>query len=553
MSSRLPGPNLWAVLDAADTLPTGSLLVNVVGTGSKGPIGWVEVYLGCLEPVPSDQERRFDAGVRPMSKTSRGRSGVLARALAVAVMASIGALGGLAAASPTLPSSTRQRANLQGIHKIRHVIVIFQENRSFDSYFGTYPGADGIPMRNGVPTPCVPNPAGGTCVRPFVDHADLNGGGPHDAVNSTADVAGGTMSGFLGQAEHGRRDCVDPTDPACTNGAVRSVMGYHVRTDIPNYWAYAKAFVLQDHLFESVHSWSFPSHLFLVSGWSADCASPTNPMSCKSSLDPVNRSVSSPTPFAWTDLTYLLYRHHVSWGWYLDGGAAPPVANLFHRGQGVPLSFVGGVPKIWNVLPGFTDVHTDHQIGNITTDDTFFDQAAKGTLPAVSWLLPDGPDSEHPPALVSTGQSYVTRLVNAVMQGPDWRSSAIFLTWDDWGGFYDHVAPPTVDALGYGIRVPGIVISPYAKRGFVDHQTLSFDAYLKFIEDDFLGGQRLDPKTDGRPDGRPDTREGVAILGNLVKDFNFARAPRAPLVLPQCPKTTLTGVPSPAPNCAPPR
>jgi phospholipase C len=127
------------------------------------------------------------------------------------------------------------------------------------------------------------------------------------------------------------------------------------------------------------------------------------------------------------------------------------------------------------------------------------------------------------------------------MQGPDWDSTAIFLTWDDWGGFYDHVKPPVVDENGYGLRVPGLVISPYAKRGFIDHQTLSFDAYLKFIEDDFLGGQRLDPRTDGRPDPRPTVRENVAILGDLAHDFDFTQPPRPPLILQPYPRTTLTG------------
>ncbi len=117
------------------------------------------------------------------------------------------------------------------------------------------------------------------------------------------------------------------------------------------------------------------------------------------------------------------------------------------------------------------------------------------------------------------------------MQGPDWNSTAIFLAWDDWGGFYDHVVPPKVDENGYGLRVPGIVISPYAKKGYIDQQTLSFDAYLKFIEDDFLGGQRLDPKTDSRPDPRPDVRENASQLGNLLADFDFSQAPRSPLVL----------------------
>jgi phospholipase C len=128
------------------------------------------------------------------------------------------------------------------------------------------------------------------------------------------------------------------------------------------------------------------------------------------------------------------------------------------------------------------------------------------------------------------------------MQGPAWESAASFRTWDDWGGFYDHVPPPVVDANGYGLRVPGIVISPFARAGFIDHQTLSFDAYVKFIEDDFLGGQRLDPNTDGRPDPRPDVRENASILGDLTQDFDFTQAPRPPVKLDPQPS------PGPAPT-----
>jgi len=122
-------------------------------------------------------------------------------------------------------------------------------------------------------------------------------------------------------------------------------------------------------------------------------------------------------------------------------------------------------------------------------------------------------------------------LINAIMQSPNWNSTAIFLAWDDWGGFYDHVVPPTVDENGYGLRVPGIVISPYAKKGYIDHQTLSFDAYDKFIEDDFLNSQRIDPKTDGRPDPRPDVRENASQLGNLLNDFDFNQSPRPAMIL----------------------
>ncbi len=129
------------------------------------------------------------------------------------------------------------------------------------------------------------------------------------------------------------------------------------------------------------------------------------------------------------------------------------------------------------------------------------------------------------------------------MKSPDWSSTAIFLQWDDWGGFYDNVAPPSVDQNGYGLRVPAMVISPYAKKGYIDHQTLSSDAYLKFIEDDFLGSSRINPKTDGRPDPRPDVREDVKILGNMVNDFNFSQAPRKPVLLPTNPPTDSPSIP----------
>ena len=125
--------------------------------------------------------------------------------------------------------------------------------------------------------------------------------------------------------------------------------------------------------------------------------------------------------------------------------------------------------------------------------------------------------------------AYVTRLVNAAMQGPDWNSTAIFLTWDDWGGFYDHVVPPRIDGNGYGLRVPGLVISPWARAGAIDHTQLSFDSYLRLIEDRFVGGQRLDPKTDGRPDARPTVRERLA--NPLNKAFDFTQQPLPPLIL----------------------
>jgi phospholipase C len=430
-----------------------------------------------------------------------------------------------------------------GIHKIKHVVIIMQENRSFDSYFGTYPGADGIPMQNGVPTVCVPDPATGQCVKPYHDTQDMNQGGPHGQANALADVNGGQMNGFVGQQEKGKKGCTNPNDPACSLGSQPDVMGYHTGSDIPNYWSYAQHFVLQDHLFEPDASWSLPAHLFLVSEWSAYCSNPGDASSCVNNIKgPVTTQQAQPgnADYAWTDLTYLLHKDNVSWGYYLSNGSEPDceddaeICTPQTQKRQSPT-----VPGIWNPLPNFDTVKQDGQQGNIQEVSNFINAAKNGTLPAVSWVVPNGKISEHPPALVSVGQSYVTSLVNDIMQGPEWSSTAIFLTWDDWGGFYDHVTPPTVDQNGYGLRVPGIVISPYAKAGYIDHQTLSFDAYAKFIEDDFMGGQRLDPKTDGRPDPRPDVRENASILGNLVNDFDFNQNPLPTLILPTNPQTDL--------------
>jgi phospholipase C len=447
-----------------------------------------------------------------------------------------------------IPVSGRPTASLrapalavaaQGIHKIRHIVVIVQENRSFDSYFGTYPGADGIPMKSGVPTVCLPDPARGGCDRPFHDASDVTAGGPHGYGSAIADIAGGRMTGFVAQAEKALAGCNARQNPGCARSGVPDVLGYRDGREIPNYWTYARDFVLQDHMFESALSWTLPSHLYLVSGWSATCSNPLDPMSCRTDLvSPDPEGPSSRTPgYAWTDLTYLLHRAGVSWRYYVDSGYQPDCDDAAiscpKRPQAPTIS------EYWNPLPDFTDVHADGQLGDIQGVSAFRTAALKGTLPAVSWVVPNSRDSEHPPALTSVGQSYVTGLIDDVMRGLDWSSTAIFLTWDDWGGFYDDVAPPRVDAGGYGLRVPALVISPYARRGYVDHQILSFDAYLKFIEDDFLGGARLDPSTDGRPDSRPDVRETAPQLGDLTADFDFSQPPRPPVLLPVHPVTDL--------------
>ncbi len=370
------------------------------------------------------------------------------------------------------------------------------------------------------------------CVKPYHNTAVVNIGGPHDNSVFTEDLDGGKMDGFV----KARETCMNALDPfGCQAGTVNDVMGYHTAHEIPNYWSYARNYVLQDHLFEPVNSWSLPAHLYLVSGWSANCTTVADPMSCSSAneLPPLPQDFGPaphhPPDYAWTDLTWLLYRARVSWSYYIQPGPEPDCETgrmICKYNAQDP-----GTPGIWNPLPSFDTVKQDGQTTDIRATGDLFTAAQAGHLPEVSWVIPNGIDSEHPDSSIRTGQAYVTRIINAIMRSRDWSSTAIFISWDDWGGFYDHVPPPAVDGYGYGFRVPGIVISPYARRGFVDHQRLSHDALTKFIEDDFLGGRRIDPRTDGRPDPRPDVRERAPGLGNLVRDFNFSQRPRAPLIL----------------------
>ena len=429
-------------------------------------------------------------------------------------------------------------APVERLDKIKHVIVVMQENRSFDSYFGTFPGANGIPMKNGEPSVCVTDPKGDICWRPYHEPRMRHGGGPHGAKNAKGDINGGKMDGFIEQAHDAPHRCKNPNDPVCAPESALDVMGYHDAREIPNYWEYARQFVLQDRMFQPNASWSLPEHLFMVSAWSAYCRKAKDPFSCRNALTSPNgpgNNLGREGKYAWTDLTHLLHRAGVSWRYYVFKGGEPDC----RENEDIdckPAEQKATTPGIWNPLPNFTTVKQNRQLKNIQSINHFFRAAKAGNLPAVSWVIPNDRASEHAPSRVDVGQAYVTRVINAVMQSSDWDSSVIFLSWDDWGGFYDHVQPPMVDRNGYGLRVPGLVISPYARRGFIDHQTLSFDAYLKFIEDVFLGGQRLDPATDGRPDPRPTVRENVSRLGDLRKDFDFSQPPRPPLVLDPNPK-----------------
>lgn len=364
-----------------------------------------------------------------------------------------------------------------GLEKIQHFVFIMQENRSFDHYFGTYPGAEGLP--SGV---CVPNPAGGACISPYHDAQLVNQGGAHNWINALNCIDGGLMDGFIaGSAQN-------PGD----------VMGWHDSREISNYWDYARLYVLQDRLFESITSYSLPAHLYMLAAQSGGY---------------IGTGQAQPQSYAFPEITLLLGSGKIDWKYYVNRGKTAGAAD-------------GGVADVdsdettytfWNPLPAFPAVKNDAtQFGRLTDATQFYTDAQNGALPQVSWIIPNSDLSEHPPASVATGMNYVTGLVNAVMNSPEWNTTAIFIAWDDWGGFYDHVDPPKVDQYGLGIRVPGLVVSPYARQGYVDHKTYSFESWLRIVEERF----GVYPMT-----GRDNTANDMADA------FDFTQQPRAPVPL----------------------
>ncbi len=444
------------------------------------------------------------------------------------------------------PDRNRPIDPAAGIANLDHLVFIVLENRSFDHYFGTFPGADGLPTdADGDFTTCQYDPASGGCHRPYHDTNFFDQGGPHGEVGSEISIDGGTMGGFVAALRAIGNGCMKEQNldyspcRQATNGpqGQPDIMGFHTAAEIPIYWKYAETFTLHDRMFAPTDSWTLPAHLFLVSGWSADCADPMDPMSCTSDQKfPGGRYATPPAslwtpkegeprPYVWAPITWLLYTRGVSWGYYVGKGTctAPPCEEL----EGIETA------PVQNPLPGFTATAATGQLDQIRPNTEFVRDAKAGNLPSVSWVMPVVDRGEHPPDSIESGQAFVAQMVNAVMRGPQeqWLRTAIFLTWDDWGGFYDHVKPPVVDENGWGLRVPSMVISPWAKPGFIDSQTLSYDAYLKLIEDRFLDGARLDPATDGWPDSRPTVREDVPRLGDLALDFDFTQEPLPPLIL----------------------
>jgi phospholipase C len=364
---------------------------------------------------------------------------------------------------------------------IQHTVFIFKENRTTDSYFGTFPGVDGATQGVTSTGKVVP-----------LDHIldRFQGQGLCNAWDcAIAAIDGGKMDRF---------DLI-------AGGTLSSYTQAH-ESDIPTYWAYASRFVLADHYFTSVHGPSLPNHLFSVaaqSGGVIDNASAAGkgsicdgtPVGSVTVIDKNgNRRQQSPC-FDFQTLPDLLQNAGISWAYYAGGGGVLALINHIRNGPA------------WQ-----------HNVG---TPEQFMTDARNGQLPAVSWLLPPGDKSEHPPNSICEGENWTVEAVNAIMQGPDWSSTAIFITYDDFGGLYDHVPPPQVDQFGLGPRVPMLIISPFAKRGYISHTQYDHSSVLKFVESLY----RLPPLTE---------RDGGA--SDMLDSFDFTHV-QPPLVLSerQCP------------------
>ena len=307
---------------------------------------------------------------------------------------------------------------------IEHVILIVQENHSFDNYFGTYPGADGLP--DGITV---------EGVAPFHLPSPISRNMPHGRSTARSAVDEGEMDRFV-SAERSR-----------------DTMGYYDGSDIPNYWAYARHFALADRFFSSAMGPSLPNHIYCVAATS----------------EGVTTNLDRPPGegFTFPSLPESLQAAGISWKCYVGGKD--------------PMAF-----SALNPLAGFRSIRRDPSLkARMVRTASLFRDLRDGSLPSVSWVFPSPEESEHPLSDVQVGMWYVTEVVNAVMKSPYWPNTVVVVTWDEYGGFFDHVAPPRVDEAGFGPRVPALVISAYARAGAVDHTSYDFASVLRLIEDTF--------------------------------------------------------------------
>jgi phospholipase C len=379
------------------------------------------------------------------------------------------------------------------ISVIQHIIFIVKENRTFDTYFGTFPGA------NGATTATVST---GQTIHllhaPEPPPRDISGHGWFDAINGV---------------DGGRMDMFDTVAGANSNGDMLG-LSQLTETDIPNYFRYAKHFALGDNMFSSLQGASFANHLYTVgaqSGGSFTVPAPAQQNSWGCDANPGTSVyvwddddiVSRPFPcLDFTTLPDALESAGVSWTFYAPNQGA----------QGY----------VYSVLDGVDHIRNGPLWSHVISDTQFIPDAKSGSLPSVSWITMGDNTNEHPPSSACAGENWTVNTLNALMQGPDWSTSAVFLVWDDFGGFYDHVVPPVVDKFGLGPRVPLLVISPYAISGKIVHTQYEFSSVLKFVEERF---------------GIPPLTARDAAANDMTDAFNFNQTPLPPFLLQQrtCP------------------
>ena len=377
-----------------------------------------------------------------------------------------------------------------GMGVIQHVVFLIKENRTFDNYFGTFPGADGAtsgPISTGQVIPLGPSPDYTYPLDP-----------EHDFGSAVEGMDNGAMDRF------------DLIGDGNVNGGFLAYTQV-TQADIPNYFAYAQNFVLADRMFSSIKADSFTNHLYTVAaqdggsimlraptphgnpGWGCD----DGPTTFAEVMDGEGNISEIPPCWDYQTLADSLQDIGVSWKFY-----APPAGQI-----GYNFSTLDAIGHIRNSPLWQT---------NVVPDSTFAADAAAGNLPAVSWLV-TGTENDHPKGCaICASENWAVNQINAIMQGPDWNSTAIFMTWDDFGGFYDHVPPPTIDQFGLGPRVPLIIISPYAKQGYISHTQYEFSSILKFIEELY---------------GLPPLTQRDANANDTTDSFDFTQSPLPPLVL----------------------
>ncbi|HZP64080.1 MAG TPA: alkaline phosphatase family protein [Terriglobales bacterium] len=382
-------------------------------------------------------------------------------------------------------STQEQPRPAADLSSIKHFIFIVKENRSFDHLFGAFePPPYGA--TTGLTSTGQVIPLGRS---PDVTPRDIG----HSWLATLQAMNNGKMDSF---------DLIGAASPslACTANQDYLCYTQFTQQDIPNYWAYARNFVLADQHFSAIHAESFPSHLYTVAAQSGGVISniSKNGIGCDTpgaavTVIDTQGHVSSQFPcFSFQTLADTLEAANISWKYYADG------------------------ESIWNPLDAIDSIRNTSLWQKVVPSDQLLTDAANGTLPSVSWVVTGSPWMEHPTRSMCAGENWTVQHLNAIMQGPDWNSTVVFITWDEFGGFYDHVPPPQTDYYGLGPRVPLLIISPYARPGYISHTQYEFASFLKLVEERF----NLAPLT---------LRDQTA--NDTLDSFDFAQQPLAPLVL----------------------